>query len=177
MSKSSNHVRALEIYNQHIALASTDGRLFRKTVREQLMAETGCSDAAASTYYNNCKKASAPVEGLGRAPVPKGLRKPGSAKVKDEEELQDDNDCFTVMELIEGTVCRCVSFLLQGDASECFDTKIDLWPTSDWVMIQGLGPNSGDKFKLEAGEKEIKRYDFAAATAAKLAKAKEVQNV
>jgi hypothetical protein len=158
MSKSSNHIRAMEIYNQHIALASVDGRLFRKTVREQIMSELGSSDAAASTFYNNCKKAHAPVEGLGRAPVPKGLRKPGATKVKADEELQDDNECHTIMEIINDKVCRCESFLLQGDASECFDSKTDLWPTSKWVHIQGLGPNSGETFKLDAGEKLIKEY-------------------
>lgn len=47
--------RAVELHNQHIALASTDGRLFRKTVMDQLMAETGCSLAAAATFYNIVK--------------------------------------------------------------------------------------------------------------------------
>ena len=47
--------RAVEIYNHHLALASTDGRGFRKTVMDQLMAETGCSLAAAATHYNNAK--------------------------------------------------------------------------------------------------------------------------
>jgi len=150
--------RAVEIYTLHLALASTDGRLFRKTVMEQLKAETGCTQAAAATHYNNAKKQSAPIEGLGRAPVPKGIRKPG-AKGKKQEDIQDDNECFTVIELRDGTVGRCQSFLLQGDASEKFDDKIVAWPQSSWVMIQGLGPNSGDTFKLDTGEKEIKRYE------------------
>jgi hypothetical protein len=149
--------RAIEIYNHHISLASTDGRGFRKTVMDQLMAETGCSLAAAATHYNNAKKLAAPVEGLGRAPVPKGIRKPGS-KGKKQEELQPDDECFTVIELHDGVVGRCRSFLMQGDASETFDAKVVAWPNSEWVMIQGLGPNSGDNFKLDAGEKEIKRY-------------------
>ena len=148
--------RAMEVFQQHIALAATDGRLFRKTVREQLMAEFGISDASVSTYYNNCKKAHAPIVGLGRAPVPAGVRKPG--KIKEHEELQDDNDCFTVIEIIEGNVARCYPFLMQGDASETFDAKIEFWNKSEWVMIQGLGPNSGEPYKLETGEKEIKRF-------------------
>jgi len=150
--------RIIEIYNQHLALASTDGRLFRKTVMDQLKAETGCTQAAAATHYNNAKKLSAPIEGLGRAPVPKGIRKPGG-KGKKQEDLQDDNECFTVIEVRDGSVGRCQSFLMQGDASEKFDTKVEAWPRSTWVMIQGLGPNSGDNFKLDAGEKEIKRYE------------------
>lgn len=153
--------RAVEIYKQHIALASTDGRLFRKTVMEQLKAETGCSQAAAATHYNNAKKAM-PVEGLGRAPVAPGVRKMGGAKAKKDEDLVPDNECFSVIELVnDGTgevVGRCQSFILQGDASEKFDQKKEAWPNSTWVMIQGLGPNSGDNFKLEPGEKEIKRY-------------------
>jgi hypothetical protein len=150
--------RAIEIYNDHLALASTDGRGFRKTVMDQLMAETGCSLAAAATHYNNAKKQAAPVEGLGRAPAPKGLRKPGG-KGKKQEDLQDDNECFTVIEIRDGCVGRCQSFLMQGDASEKFDDKVVAWPHSTWVMIQGLGPNSGDTFKLDTGEKEIKRYE------------------
>lgn len=153
--------RAIEIFNQHIALASTDPRLFRKTVREQLMKETGCSEAAASTHYNNCKKTHAPIEGLGRAPVGPGVRKMGG-KVAKVKEVVPDDECFSVIELVPGetgiTVGRCQSFLLQGDASEKFDEKVAAWPTREWVMIQGLGPNHGDNFKLASGEKEIKRF-------------------
>jgi len=150
--------RALEVYNQHIHLASTDGRLFRKTVMDQLMAEfEGASLAAVATHYNNAKKAT-PVEGLGRAPVPKGVRKPGS-KSKAGAELQPDNECFTVVEVMpDGTVGRNQSFLMQGDASEKFDEKVEAWPNSTWVMIQGLGPCWGENFRLAEDEKEIKRY-------------------
>jgi hypothetical protein len=160
--------RAVELYQLHIALASTDGRLFRKTVMDTLMAETGCSLAAAATHYNNAKKA-APVEGLGRAPAPAGLKKPGAAPSKQKPgEVCDDNDCFTVIELIPGgagnfSVGRTQSFLMQGDASEKFDEKVGYWPNNHWVMIQGLGPNHSDSFKLDTGEKEIKRYSPEAA--------------
>ena len=153
--------RAVEIYQQHIALATTDGRLFRKTVMDQLMAETGCSLAAAATHYNNAKK-TAPVEGLGRPAANKNVRKPGAGKGKAAVEIPD-NECFTVLELVKQgndvTVGRCQSFELQGDASETFDSKAEAWPNVTWVMIQGLGPNHGDTFKLEAGEKEIKRHE------------------
>jgi hypothetical protein len=153
--------RALEIYNQHLALAGSDGRSFRKTVMDQLMAETGCSLAAAATHYNNAKRA-VPVEGLGRAPIAKGVKRPGAGKGKPKD-VQPDNECFSVLELIPGDgtvfhVGRCQSFLLQGDASEKFDGKKESWPKSTWVMIQGLGPNSGESYKLDAGEKELKRF-------------------
>ena len=150
--------RAIELYNQHIALASTDGRGFRKTVMDLLMAETGCSLAAAATHYNTAKKA-VPVEGLGRAPAPKGLKKPGAGKAKPADPEVADDDCFSVLEITAaGDVGRCQAFILQGDASEKFDDKVLAWPNCTWVMIQGLGPNSGDTYKLSPGEKEIKRY-------------------
>lgn len=177
MAKQNNQTRAMEIYNMHIALASTDGRLFRKTVREQYISELNCSEAAASTIYNNCKKASPAIEGLGRAPLPAGIRRPGTSNSEINVEYQDDNECYSVMEITNGHVCRCESFLYQGEASEVFDTKIDLWPTSTWVLIKGLGPNSGDMFKLENGEAEIKRYDFAVVTSERLAASKETETV
>lgn len=149
--------RALEIYNHHLALASTDGRSFRKTVMDQLMAETGCSLAAAATHYNTAKHA-VPVEGLGRSPTPKGVRKASGGKGKDKN-IIPDNECFTVLEIVGGSIGRCQSFLLQGDASEKFDEKIEAWPKSSWVMVQGLGPNSGETYRLDVSEKEIKRYD------------------
>ena len=149
------------IYAKHIALATTDGRLFRKTVMDEIMATCGCTLAASATFYNNCKKAAAPVEGLGRAPVAKGVRKPGGNKGKGEE-LQDEDECYTVLELLKHkndvTVGRCRSHLLQGDASEDFDERIQYGPSAVWIMIKGLGPNHGDSFKLSDGEVEIKRY-------------------
>lgn len=160
---SDTKTRAMEIFQEHIALAETDGRLFRKTMREQLMAETGCSGAAASTHYNNCKKAGPLIAGLGRAPTPKGLRKPGNKAGKTLAEIPDDDECFTVIELVKSekgfTVGRCQSFELQGEASEKFDSKVEVWPNNIWFLIQGLGPNHGENFKLEQGEVEIKRYD------------------
>ena len=152
--------RAEEIFNSHIALAVTDGRLFRKTVMEQLKDETGCSQAAAATHYNNAKKLAAPIEGLGRAEVPAGVRKM-PAKGKKQIETIPDNECFSVIEVIAGAVGRCQSFDTQGNASENFDERVMYRPETTWLLIQGLGPNSGDSFKLEAGEKEIKRHTAA----------------
>lgn len=152
--------RAVELFNQHIELARTDGRAFRKTVMDQLMAETGCSLAAAATHYNTAKKAN-PIDGLGRAPAPAGLRKPSANKGTNIDTIPD-NDCFTVMELIGDNgdiVGRSQSFIIQGDASETFDSKKEAWPNTNWVMIRGLGPNPGETFQLADGEVEIKRYN------------------
>lgn len=151
--------KAMAIYTANLALASTDGRSFRKTVMDTIMSELNCSLAAAATYYNNCKKA-APVEGLGRPAVSKGVQRAGGKGKKDE--LVPDNECFTVIELVPAgdgfTVGRCQSFLIQGDASEKFDEKESYSPVNPWVMIQGLGPLTGEAYKLDDGEKEIKRY-------------------
>jgi hypothetical protein len=156
-----NKDKAIEIYAKHIALASTDGRAFRKTVMDEIMATCNCTLAAAATFYNNAKKNAAPIEGLGRAPVSKSVRKPGSGKTKPDA-VQDDNECFTVIELLKHedsiTVGRCRSHLLQGDASEEFDDRIKYQPRNTWIMIQGLGPLHGETFKLHSGEVEIKRY-------------------
>lgn len=157
--------RAFALFQQHFALATTDGRNFRKTVMDTLMAETGCTLSAAATHYNTAKKAheasNGAIDGLGRAPVPAGVRK-AVAKVKPTE-VKPDNECFSVIELVlEGSVFkvgRCQAFLMQGDASEKFDEKVEAWPACHWIMINGLGPNHGDTFELDEGEAEIKRYD------------------
>lgn len=153
--------RAIELFNEHIALATTDGRKFRKTIMETLMAETGCTEAAAATHYNQAKKQAAPIEGLGRAPVSKNVKRP-SSRGRVQEDVQDDDECYTVLELLKHedcvTVGRCRSYLLQGDASEAFDERVDYNPNNEWVMIKGLGPLHGETYKLSATEKEIKRY-------------------
>ena len=152
--------RAIELYRQHIELAATDGRLFRKTVMEQLMAETGCTPSSAATHYNTAKKAM-PVEGLGRQGQPAAANKPSSKAAK-KQALVPDHECYSVLELTDNTVGRYQSFILRGDASEKFDEKVAAWPQSTWVMIQGLGPNSGDNYRLEPEERELNRYEPAA---------------
>jgi hypothetical protein len=161
--------RAIEIYNNHIELATTNGKLFRKTVMEQLIAETGCSAPGAATQYNIVKKMY-PVEGLGRTlAVGTGVRKITMGKGKPTVVIPD-TECYSVLELVphnEGYfVGRCRSYDLQGDASEAFDERCEGWPDARWVMIQGLGPNSGDTFRLEPEEQVIKRYDLVDTVAA-----------
>jgi hypothetical protein len=152
--------RAVEIYAQHLALASTDGRSFRKTVMDQLMSETGCSLAAAATHYNNAKKAAPTVEGLGRAAVPKTVRKMPKGKSEDPE--VEDNECFTVLEvLIDGsshTVGRTHSYEGLGLAKIKLGECLTRTPTATWYLIQGLGPNHGDTFKIAAGEKVLEQH-------------------
>lgn len=153
--------RALALFIEHIAVAPVNGTLFRTTIMNALKEEFGVSQASAATLYNNIKKSQPPIEGLGRTAVSANVRKPGS-KGNVGEALQPDEECFTVLELLthkEGTtVGRCRSHLMQGDASEDFDERAAWAPLTTWIMIQGLGPITGDNYKLGVGEAEIKRY-------------------
>lgn len=153
----SNKEKALEIYNRHIALASTDGKLFRKTVMDEIMRELNASISSAATLYNTAKK-TIPVDGLGRPDRPATAHSILEKKPLTKLSLKPENECFAVIEIVDGLVGRYQSFEMQGDASEIFDEKIVAWPNSEWIMIQGLGPNHGDKFSIKDTEKEIKRY-------------------
>ena len=119
----------------------------------------GLSAPNASAYYNKCKKESPQIPGLGRPQHTAGVRKLNNTDSFITE--VDDDDCFTVLEILSSpddvqTVGRCYSFVLQGDASECFDAKSETWNKSKWVMIRGLGPNHGDVYKLSKTEELIK---------------------
>lgn len=160
MAKTTKEI-CTEIFLKHIDMATKDGKIFRRLVMEEMKVVLPCSQSAAATNYNNCKKAYGPIEGLGRAPLPKGARRMGKGNSQDTD--IPDNDCFTVIELIpigddNFSVGRCQSFIMQGDASELFDLRIQTFPNNRWIMIQGLGPNHGDYYKLAAEETEIKRY-------------------
>lgn len=155
---------AKAIFEQHIALATTDPKLFRKTVLNQIVAEFGVSMASAATAYNNVKKAAVPIEGLGRAVNPNVIRKTNKHKVA---EVKPDEECFSIIELLRNkdgvTVGRTRSYEFQGEASEAFDERAELAPVHTWVMIQGLGPMPGENYKLGDKEAEIKRYTPAGA--------------
>lgn len=150
--------RAEELYRHHIAQASVDGRAFRKLIMETLQKEfPGMSVASAATYYNNCKKAQ-PVAGLGRPPRAENANK----KLKSTAD-EVDEECYSVLELVKSgryvLVGRCQSFLYRGEAGETFDQKRSTWPNSTWVVIKGLGPASGEVYKLESDESELGRHE------------------
>lgn len=156
--------QALDIFMEHLPLAKTDGKLFRKTVMDSITAATGCSHSSASTNYNNSLRLirltnPEAVQGLGRPPLPRTVCRPG--KARKHTPIQPDNECYSILEMVPGTskemvVGRCQSFLTEQAASQSFDSKTNLWPNSVWVMIKGLGPISGDNLKLMEGEKELK---------------------
>ena len=161
----SNKQRSTEIFMQHIHLATTDGRLFRKTVLDQMIAEMGCSVASAATRYNDVFKAirvTSPhlVEGLGRV-------KKTAAQVARNTPVDDEDDAeldrvYSVVEVIarggKQVVGRTQCFIMQGDASECFDSRVGGWPGSEWYLIQGMGPMHGDTYRLRPRETEIKHW-------------------
>jgi hypothetical protein len=156
--------RAIEIYLKHIAMASIDGKTFRKTVMDEMIAVLGCSVPSAATHYNTAKKLH-PVEGLGRMPTPSTAKRIGDKSAPTSNiELQPEDECYTVLEVISSSytktsyVGRTQSFLMQGDASECYDGKVENWPYTGWALIKGLGPNSNEPYRLQPGEQEIKRY-------------------
>src|SRR5574344_888327 len=109
-------------------------------------------DSIASAQYNNVKKRNPPVEGLGRAPGAK--RQPRVDKPA--ETTDDDSECYSVIELAPHgktyRVGRTRAFILQGDASEIYDTACHSYPGSVWVMIKGIGPLHGESYKLSSGE-------------------------
>ena len=145
----------LTIWNKHSALIVENGTKFRKTVISEIMEAFGCSRSGAATRYNNCKKSLPVIPGLGRTSKP-------TKKHTGKSMLVEDNDCYTILELLRHedavSVGRCRSYLYQGEASEEFDSRISHKPGTTWVMVKGLGPISGDKYKLQPGEKELKRY-------------------
>lgn len=156
-----------ELFAANLELAKTDGKAFRALIIKSLMASSECSVSTAATAYNNAKIAHegqhGTIPGLGRPKPAAGVVRPGAVKTRKKPEMVADNDCFTVIELISAdgqeTVGRCQSFIYQGEAGETFDSKVEAWPNSTWVVISGLGPNHGEKYKLESGEKEVRRYD------------------
>lgn len=149
--------RAQELWDQRVATAAIDPKAFRGGIIETLKAEFGCSTATASTQYNNVKKRNPPVEGLGRAPGAKRQPRVG----KPAETADDESECYSVIELAPHgktyLVGRTRAFILQGDASEIYDTACHSYPGSVWVMIKGIGPLHGETYKLASGEYEIKR--------------------
>lgn len=149
--------RARQLWDQNLHLASTDPRQFRKIIMDTLIQEYQCSIASASTQYNNIKNESPPVPGLGRKKVNSAIK--ASSTVVEPE--VDDDDCYSVIELVGESlksVGRTRSFILQGDASECFDSAVESYPESSWVLIQGLGPVHNEAYRLRGREREIKTY-------------------
>ena len=147
--------RAIELYRQHLHLLETSPREFRKTVMEALAAETGGTTASCATHYNNAKKAHEADQA-----TPTGITTVRRNSKGRSGDVADDLECYTVLELVGDaefgyTVGRTRSHEGLGVARITLKNMKEEWPSSEWRLINGLGPNPGDDYKLEPGEKEI----------------------
>lgn len=160
----SHRERAIEIYQQHCALLDQDRRLFRKTVMDQLQSELGISLPSAATHYNTARQHFNPALATTADPAVRVVRPGGTPRKK--TAVKPDDQCYAVIEITadsSGTavVGRYRSFLERPEAENYYQTRMVTWPGSTWVLVNGLGPNSGDPYRLEAGERELRRYSAA----------------
>lgn len=140
--------RALQLCQANQEMARLDPVGYRREVIIKLVEQFGISVSTAAVYFNQARKAlnpaAAPIKG--KVPVTK------LPKI-------DENDCYSVIEVLDqgkhGVVGRTRSFMLQGDASEHYDSMLTRSPESRWVLIYGLGPIHGEHFKLSQGERVI----------------------
>lgn len=147
-----------QLFDKHFHIASTDGKLFRQTVIEEFMAITGLGYSSGNIHYSAVKRDRS-VPGLGRKPRSNRTKK---LNHQPKEEIQDDNDCYSVLELISNynqtVVGRCKSYLTLDEATVAFEGKIKAFADATWVLIQGIGPIPDELYVLEAGESELRRH-------------------
>jgi hypothetical protein len=155
-------IAASEIYKKHMTIAATDGRMFRKTVMDEIISSFNLTTASAATHYNNCKKSLPIIEGLGRALVTKSPRK--SSKGKTLDPIVPDNECYTALEILNVdtklSVGRTYSFEGLGLARIKFKECVARFPNATWQLINGLGPITGDSYALAQGETVVDNYPF-----------------
>lgn len=147
-----------QLFHEHSELISSDPILFRKRVVRHLKERTGWERTDALQEYERVLKFFKKENPEFVAPLfdAAAARKAEKTKKKD---LQPDDECYSILEILqESIVGRCQSFLTEDEARDKFNKKCALWPNTMWVLIKGLGPNSGDKYKLEAGEIELQCY-------------------
>ncbi len=137
---------ALKLFDDHIDMAYTDPKGFRKLIMDTLREKIGCSIPASATHYNNAKKSRAPIEGLGRLPSGKGK---GNKTVQLEQEQL--LECFSTIELVGESVGRTYSYSTVAEAEKEANSRLNRHG-GVWLVIKGMGPNPGEKFKLESGE-------------------------
>lgn len=155
MSDTGNMLQSL--FFQHATLIVEDPTLFRKRVVKDLKSETGLDRKEALREYDRFLKEfrkinPTMVEPLFRAAEEKRVVRRTRSKLK------PDNECFSIVEIFgNNTVGRCQSFLTEEEARAKFETRALLYPHDQWVLIQGLGPNSEDSYRLGHGERELER--------------------
>jgi len=152
-------VRAYEIFVENLHIAETNQTIFRRLVVDTIIAEFATVErpmslAASAAHYNTAKKLAESkglVSGLGRPPKDPSQSKP--EKLNGSKQPFDDEDCFTVLEIVNGVVTRTGSFLNEELArKKLAERRSSKFPTT-WKFIKGLGPNVGDTYKL--GDLEV----------------------
>lgn len=147
-----------KLFQEHSALILTDPTLFRKRVIRFLKDRTGWERSDAVQEYERVLKQLKHSNYEFVAPLfdaAAAKRAQRTAK----KDMQPDDECYSVIEIMsDETVGRCQSFLTLQEAEEKYNSKVNLWPNSTWVLIGGLGPNSADRYRLEEGERELMRH-------------------
>jgi len=161
--------RAIELFKQHLSMVATDQTRFRRTVMVTLQQEFNISVASSATHYNTAKKLSE-IEGwcptgLGREKVISTNHSIASNATSSEKNSHgndksvddEDESCFTVIEVIEGRVGRTESFGDVGEARDRIYHRRQMSCFEKWKLIVGLGPNPGEEYRLRntRGEMEI----------------------
>lgn len=144
---------AHEIFLKHILIAKQNGTLFRKTVMDEIKLVLGATQQSAAVRYNEIKKMlerekDPRIEGLGRS-----SQQAASAPDPDDDDSDDTTDydavwtTFSVKHNQDGTVeiLNEYQHLIQGDASEMHDSKVEAHPTKHWVMCKGPAPLNASK--------------------------------
>lgn len=161
-------VRAFEIFVENLHMAQTNQTIFRRFVVDTIIAEYATPEkpmslAASAAHYNTAKKLAESkglVSGLGRPPKDPNEAKP--EKSNGSRMPFDDEDCFTVLEIINGVVTRTGSYLDEALArKKLAERRSSKFPTT-WKFIKGLGPNVGDVYKLTDLETDMEADDLPA---------------
>lgn len=152
--KQSPKLRAITLFNENMYMINESQTQFRKKVMQTLMAEFNISQAASATHYNNAKKLAEKdgiIVGLGRGSDAVGDRRRSNPN----DRLIHDDDCFTVLEVIDDAVTRTQSFIDEELARTKLKERLSAKIPTTWKLIRGLGPNVGDTYKLSESEKEL----------------------
>lgn len=163
---SSIRERALALFREHQHMMDTNYTEFRRTVMRAIGEEFSVSVASQATHFNTARLTVAGLLNPDTA-TPKGVRVVRQARgQRADKSIADDLSCFAVLELVgeggsEPVVGRYRSFLSQAEAEQHYQQRFTAWPGSIWVLVRGLGPNSGDPYRLEPGEQELQRYPLA----------------
>jgi hypothetical protein len=143
---------AIKVFKSHLALAQDSPTKFKNTVINEIIKTLDCGLRVATAFYNEAVKQTPKSIKLVRIPVKKFIIKDKHSKVETvevESSEPEDADCYTVFEIVGQVVGRTKSFSTKGEATKDFSFRVTYWPDSIWLMIKGLGRNSGEEYRVE----------------------------